>query len=121
MRFWRYGVRDAALPPIAEPKPLPDSWCYELLSTATGHIAVILASPGARRLERPHSDNCPKRGWLRAGSGPSENLETASARVSVHKFPFLEVSPSWIVRNSPFLQVREHFGPPSSRFLQVKE
>src|ERR1035437_8909207 len=35
MRFWRYGVRDAAQH-IAGPKPLPDSWCYGLFATAIG-------------------------------------------------------------------------------------
>ncbi len=36
------------------------------------------------------------KGWLRVGSDPSEYPETASARLSVHKFPFREVSPAWL-------------------------
>ena len=35
------------------------------------------------------------RGWLKVVSDPSEYPETASARLSVHKFPFREVSPTW--------------------------
>jgi hypothetical protein len=45
------------------------------------------------------------KGWLRVGSAPSEFLETASARLSVHKSPFREVlSPGtarhWLVGSS---------------------
>ena len=48
MRFWRYGVRDAAQH-IAGPKPLPDSWCYGLLSPPmiTASFLTYLVTDGA--------------------------------------------------------------------------
>jgi hypothetical protein len=36
----------------------------------------------------------PINGWPKVASGLSETLETPPAALSVHKFPFLEVSPT---------------------------
>jgi hypothetical protein len=50
-------------------------------------------SAGSTSTSRAITHGTQIKGWLKVGSDPSEYPETASARLSVHEFPFRAVSP----------------------------
>jgi hypothetical protein len=52
-----------------------------------------LLSAGSTSTSRAITHCTQIKGWLKVGSDPSEYPESASARLSVHKIPFREVSP----------------------------
>jgi Tn3 transposase DDE domain len=56
-------------------------------------LSRYLLSAGSTSTSRAITHGTQIKGWLKVGSDPSEYPEMASARLSVDKFPFREVSP----------------------------